>query len=114
MTTPFFWHKADSTPQQYYLNHNYKNEWDGFGSVFVDYRSTKGTDGKNLVLHSHHIQDGSMFGDLMKFGGTTGISISTKKFRPSVLTLQRAKVLIRLSPCSRQTLLPHTAISSTT
>ena len=45
---------------------------DGFGSVFVDYRSTKGTDGKNLVLHSHHIQDGSMFGDLMKFGGTTG------------------------------------------
>ena len=69
---PVLWHKADSTPQQYYLNHNYKNEWDGFGSVFVDYRSTKGTDGKNLVLHSHHIQDGSMFGDLMKFGGTTG------------------------------------------
>lgn len=69
---PVLWHKADSTPQQYYLNHNYKNEWDGFGSVFVDYRSTKGTDSKNLVLHSHHIQDGSMFGDLMKFGGTTG------------------------------------------
>lgn len=38
---PVLWHKADSTPQQYYLNHNYKNEWDGFGSVFVDYRSTK-------------------------------------------------------------------------
>ena len=31
---PVLWHKADSTPQQYYLNHNYKNEWDGFGSVF--------------------------------------------------------------------------------
>lgn len=69
---PVLWHKDDNSPYQYYLNHNYKNEWDSFGSVFVDYRSTRGTASKNLVLHSHHIQDGSMFGDLMKFGGTTG------------------------------------------
>ncbi len=48
-----------------------------------------------------------MFGDLMKFGGTTGDLDFYQRVRPSVLTLQRAKVLIRLSPCSRQTPYPH-------
>lgn len=69
---PVLWHKGDDRTYQYYLNHNYKKEWDAFGSIFLDYRCTKGTDSKNTVLHGHHIQDGSYFGDLMKFGGTSG------------------------------------------
>lgn len=69
---PVLWHKGDDRTYQYYLSHNYKKDWDSFGSIFLDYRCTKGTDSKNVVIHGHHIQDGSMFGDLMKFGGTTG------------------------------------------
>lgn len=69
---PVLWHKADDRNYQFYLNHNYKMESDSFGSIFLDYRCTNGTDSKNTVIHGHHIQDGSFFGDLMKFGGTTG------------------------------------------
>ena len=69
---PVLWHKGDDRNYQFYLSHNYKKEWDSFGSIFLDYRCTNGTDSKNTVIHGHHIQDGSFFGDLMKFGGTTG------------------------------------------
>lgn len=69
---PVLWHKEDNRNYQYYLSHNYKGDFDTFGSVFLDYRCENGTDSKNTVIHGHHIQDGSMFGDLMKYGGTTG------------------------------------------
>lgn len=69
---PVLWHKGDSTTYQYYLSHNYKGDYDSFGSIFLDYRCTEGTDSKNIVMHGHHMNDGSMFGDLLKFGGTSG------------------------------------------
>lgn len=69
---PVLWHKGDDMNSQYYLNHNYKNEYDSYGSVFLDYRCKNGTDSKNVVLHAHHMNDGSMFGNLMNYGGTTG------------------------------------------
>ncbi len=69
---PVLWHKEDDMNSQYYLNHNYKNEYDSYGSVFLDYRCKNGTDCKNVVLHAHHMNDGSMFGNLMNYGGTSG------------------------------------------
>lgn len=69
---PVLWHKEDDRNSQYYLNHNYKNEYDSYGSVFLDYRCKNGTECKNVVLHAHHMNDGSMFGSLMNYGGTTG------------------------------------------
>lgn len=69
---PVLWHKADSRTSQYYLTHNYKNDYDSWGSIFLDYRCTKGTDSKNTVIHGHHMNDGTMFGNLLKYGGTTG------------------------------------------
>lgn len=69
---PVLWHKEDDRNSQYYLAHNYKGDYDSFGSIFLDYRCTKGADSKNTVLHGHHMNDGSMFGDLLKYGGTTG------------------------------------------
>lgn len=69
---PVLWHKGDDRTSQYYLMHNYKGDYDSFGSIFLDYRCTKGTDSKNIVVHGHHIRDGSMFGDLLKYGGTKG------------------------------------------
>lgn len=69
---PVLWHKGDDINYQYYLNHNYKGEYDSYGTVFVDYRCAEGTDSKNVVLHGHHMNDGSMFGNLMYYGGTTG------------------------------------------
>ena len=69
---PVLWHKSDDRSSQYYLKHNYTGGYDEWGSIFVDYRCEKGTDSKNVVLHGHHMRDNSMFGDLLKYGGTTG------------------------------------------
>lgn len=69
---PVLWHKSDDRSYQYYLSHNYKGDYDSYGSIFLDYRCTSGTESKNTVIHGHHMNDGSMFGDLMKYGGTSG------------------------------------------
>ena len=69
---PVLWHKGDDLSSQFYLNHNYKAEYDSYGSIFLDYRCTKGTDSKNTIMHGHHMNDGSMFGNLMNYGGTSG------------------------------------------
>ena len=69
---PVLWHKGDDADDQYYLNHNYQRDYDSYGCIFLDYRCTEGMDSKNIVLHGHHMNDGSMFGDLMEYGGTGG------------------------------------------
>lgn len=69
---PVLWHESDDRSSQYYLTHNYQGDYDSWGSIFLDYRCTKGTDSKNTVIHGHHMDDGSMFADLLKYGGTSG------------------------------------------
>lgn len=67
---PVLENKSDTSTYQYYLTHNYKKDYSIYGSVFVDYRCKESVKSKNLILHGHHMNDGSMFGNLMDFGGT--------------------------------------------
>lgn len=71
---PILWHKGDTADDQYYLWRNYKQEYyaGGTTSIFMDWRSKKGMDSKNVILHGHHMEDGSMFADLLKYGAYTG------------------------------------------
>ncbi len=69
---PVLWHKGDDMYSQYYLNHNYRGDWDSYGTIFLDYRCLSGTDSKNVVMHGHHMNDGSMFGNLMSYAGMSG------------------------------------------
>ena len=64
---PVLYHKGDSNSSQYYLYRNYKKESSSFGSVFIDYRSDKAADSRNVVIHGHNTRDGSMFSDLLKY-----------------------------------------------
>ncbi len=81
---PVLWHKGDDMSDQYYLNHNYKRDYDSYGCIFLDYRCTKGMDSKNIVLHGHHMNDGSMFGELMKYGGSSG-NLDFYKKQPTII-----------------------------
>lgn len=67
---PVLENKTDTSTYQFYLNHNYKKDWSSYGSIFVDYRAKQSVKSKNLVLHGHHMNDGSMFGNLLDYGGT--------------------------------------------
>ena len=69
---PVLWHKGDDINDQYYLNHDVHGDYDSYGCVFLDYRCTEGMSSKNIVLHGHHMNDGSMFAGLMDYGGTEG------------------------------------------
>ena len=81
---PVLWHKSDDSPDQYYLNHNYKGDYDSYGTIFLDFRCDKGMDSKNIVLHGHHMNDGSMFAGLMEYGGTEG-NLDYYKKHPSII-----------------------------
>ncbi len=52
---------------EYYLNHNFNQEEDRNGSIFMDYQCdvVKGCD--NIILYGHHMRSGKMFGTLNKY-----------------------------------------------
>lgn len=50
----------------FYLNHDINNNLSIHGSIFMDYRN-KNSDDKNLILYGHHMKDGTMFKDLVKY-----------------------------------------------
>lgn len=65
---PVLYHEGDSRSSQYYLYRDYRGNPDDWGSIFVDYRSTKSTKSKNVIMHGHHMNDGTMFADMLKYG----------------------------------------------
>lgn len=67
---PVMLHKGDNENNQYYLNKDYRKNYNINGSCFIDYRS--GANAKNIIIHAHHMNDGSMFGQLMKYGTYSG------------------------------------------
>ena len=52
---------------EYYLDHNFNQEEDNNGCIFMDYQCDviKGCD--NIILYGHHMKSGKMFGTLNKY-----------------------------------------------
>ena len=50
----------------YYLNHNFKKEYNQAGWIFADFKNTFDGSDKNIVIYGHNMRDGSMFGTLKK------------------------------------------------
>ena len=64
---PVLYHEGDDRYNQYYIKRNYKKESSEYGSIFIDYRSTDGTDSRNVIMHGHDMNDGSMFAGMLKY-----------------------------------------------
>ena len=58
-------YRPSDTKNEYYLEHDFYGNYTKYGTVFVDYRSYDGVKSKNIILHGHHMNDGSMFGGLV-------------------------------------------------
>lgn len=69
---PVLEHKGDNASSQYYLKRTYKDSYSDYGSIFVDYRSSESVNSKNVILHGHNMQDGSMFHELVNYGDLSG------------------------------------------
>lgn len=51
----------------YYLNHNYKDQQSRAGSVFMDYRNNIVDMDKNTILYGHAMKNNTMFGSLKNY-----------------------------------------------
>ena len=54
------------TDNSYYLNHNFKREYNISGWLFADYKNKFDGNDKNIIIYGHNTKDGSMFGTLKK------------------------------------------------
>jgi len=52
---------------EFYLNHDLKNERSSHGTVFMDYRNSSNGRDYNTVLYGHHMKDGTMFAGLSAY-----------------------------------------------
>lgn len=50
-----------------YLSKNAEGEWEGSGSIYVDYRNGSHFEDFNTIIHGHHMAEHKMFGDLDLF-----------------------------------------------
>ena len=69
---PVLKHEGDGVGYQYYLHRNFDKSYLFAGSIFIDYRSSSGVDSKNIITHGHNMNDGSMYGALLKYGKYQG------------------------------------------
>ena len=80
---PVLYHKGDALNEQYYLYRDYNKNYSDYGSIFIDFRSQQGINSKNVIMHGHHMNDGSMFANLLKYGKTS-IDLDFYKKSPTV------------------------------
>lgn len=52
---------------EYYLDHNFNQEKDKNGCIFMDYQCDVIEGCDNIILYGHHMQSGKMFGGLNKY-----------------------------------------------
>jgi sortase B len=52
---------------EYYLEHNYTQEYDRNGSIFLDKDCDITNPGANMIIYGHHMKSGKMFGNLDKY-----------------------------------------------
>ena len=62
---PFF----QTIDNEFYLNHNQNKQKSTYGALFLDYSNTltEQKQDKNLVIYGHHMKNGSMFANLVKY-----------------------------------------------
>lgn len=56
---------------EYYLNHNYKNEKTANGSIFLNKDFDLNLPSTNLLIYGHNMKNGEMFTDLLKYSSET-------------------------------------------
>ena len=55
------------TDNQFYLDHNWKGEPSGGGSVFLECTSSRDLSGFHTIAYGHRMKDGSMFGSIRDY-----------------------------------------------
>lgn len=65
--TPLNYPVVQGEDNQYYLYRMFNGEWNGKGSLFIDFRCEKPFKDFNTIIYGHRMKDGSMFHFLTKY-----------------------------------------------
>lgn len=65
--TPINYPVVQGEDNQYYLYRMFNGEYNGKGSLFIDYRCENPFRDFNTVIYGHRMKDGSMFHDLIEY-----------------------------------------------
>lgn len=63
-------HPTKEEGDDFYLKHDYKQKYSAYGSIFIDLACGEGNDclnAKNIILHGHHMRNGSMFAQILNY-----------------------------------------------
>ena len=52
---------------EYYLNHDYENNQNKYGSIFMKAEADVNDPNSNLIIYGHHMKDGEMFTGIMQY-----------------------------------------------
>jgi sortase B len=58
---------VQSSDNEYYLEHTFDKQANGYGTLFLDFRDVINPQSQSLIIYGHNMADGSMFGQLNKF-----------------------------------------------
>ena len=58
---------AQHSDNDYYLHHLFNGEWNSSGCIFLDSRDSSDFSDKNSILYGHHMDNGSMFQNLIYY-----------------------------------------------
>ena len=67
--TPISYPLLQGTDNQYYLNHNWKKEYNAGGSIFLEAKNRPDLDNFNTLIYGHRMSDSSMFNSLRHYSG---------------------------------------------
>lgn len=56
-----------TSDNEYYLNHNFNQQKDNNGSLFLDCECSLYPQSTNMIIYGHHMKSGNMFGNLQKY-----------------------------------------------
>lgn len=56
-----------SKNEEYYLNHNFNQQKDNNGSLFIDAQCSIWPRSQNIIIYGHNMKSGKMFGSLSKY-----------------------------------------------
>ena len=65
--TPISYPLLQGADNQYYLNHNWKKEYNAGGSIFMEAKNRADFDNFNTLIYGHRMSDNSMFNSLRHY-----------------------------------------------
>ena len=65
--TEIYYPIVKGNDNDYYLNHNYKDEYNVFGAIFMDYRNDENFSDQNTIVYGHNNVRAGNFKDLHKY-----------------------------------------------